>query len=282
MFQEVTVDRFEVIKVLTNDQNLVREWKKLFLELGLHDEDLYEFEKSFRSYEPVEDTFTSIIELWKSKDAKRTSNSNYWDHLIKTLDKLGYTKVVEELEEIAKKSSKTAFLNEPECIDVKILHIQDKTIGYTYETIFGPYLDSSVRIITLQDPNIQSSYQLNNLENMITLLLDKCVNLAKIHLISSFDDRKGKIGIRKFQMESLANLSTRLKYLKRPVPAQLIVTYDQSLREGLLQLHNGWSFHLERGLDIFYLYDKDSDQWKNFENRKCKSTKIYCARKIVW
>ena len=70
------------------------------------------------------------------------------------------------------------------------------------------------------------------------VVLEKCPSLERIQLVTSFDDRKDKAASRKFQMETLAQLTTKLKYLNTRRPIDFIVSYDQVLHDRSLKYAN--------------------------------------------
>jgi hypothetical protein len=79
---------------------------------------------------------------------------------------------------------------------------------------------------------------LNNFEHFLNLVLEKCPALERIDLETSFDDRKDKAASRKFVMETLAQLTTKLKNLDNRGPVNFVVSYNQALYDRTLRYNN--------------------------------------------
>ena len=85
------MDNYEIIKILTSDQVLCRNWKRFCRELGLGSE-LYDFERRFNSYEPIEEIYTLMIEKWETGNSG--NNEVRITDLTEILEKLGYNMCV--------------------------------------------------------------------------------------------------------------------------------------------------------------------------------------------
>jgi len=68
------------------------------------------------------------------------------------------------------------------------IKIQLNSTGFSYETIFGRFLDSNVRKITVEDPYIRAHHQIVNFLRFCELCVTKCNNLQTIELLTSSDN----------------------------------------------------------------------------------------------
>lgn len=129
-------------------------------------------------------------------------------------------------------------------------HIVDKIFimegdrGYSYETVFGKYLDNDVTEISLEEPYVREHYQVTkehrrmylfdldyvwyasqviNLLKFLELVVTKCRNLKNIHVTTIKDSRP-----QSDQTEAFTAMTSSLHELKR---IRLTVTYLDTLHD---------------------------------------------------
>ena len=122
------------------------------------------------------------------------------------------------------------------------IKIQVDSTGYSYETIFGRFLDSSVSKITVEDPYIRAHHQIVNFLRFVELCVKKCDNLRSIELLTSSDSNNEKE-----QESKLTELKNSLG--KRNI--ELSWNYSTSLHDREVRMDSGWVIKIGRGLDIF-------------------------------
>lgn len=69
------------------------------------------------------------------------------------------------------------------------ISIEDNSKGHSYETLIGRFLDSDVVSVKIEDPYIRTHNQCQNFLRFCELLVKKCINLKKIHLLTGNDAR---------------------------------------------------------------------------------------------
>lgn len=151
----------------------------------------------------------------------------------------------------------------------KTIHIKEGETGYSYKTLFGPYLNGA-RSITIIDPYVRLEYQIRNLIAFIGIF-DTSVDSVQLSLTTSAEDAYQQREISKKLDEIKANV----------VKDGVDLTYDFSStahRRGI-EADNGWKIIIDRGLDIFQKPDSkyelsEVDQTK----RKCRETEIIYIR----
>lgn len=65
------------------------------------------------------------------------------------------------------------------------IHIIANGTGFSYETIFGKYLNENVKEISLEEPYLREYYQLINLVRFCELVVSKCRNLKFINVTTT-------------------------------------------------------------------------------------------------
>ncbi|MDE6768493.1 MAG: BREX system Lon protease-like protein BrxL [Muribaculaceae bacterium] len=141
--------------------------------------------------------------------------------------------------------------------------------GVTFEKLFMPYLAKSKEII-IEDPWIRTSWQLRNLIEFLTMLVENRPDEdIKVRLVTWEEDEK------------LPTLIDRLDDIKDDM-ATYGIDFDYSFREfhdRQITTDDGWSISLGRGLDIYDKYSAYSIASAKQERRKCKEFRIIYMRK---
>lgn len=132
--------------------------------------------------------------------------------------------------------------------------------GVTYKDLFATYLTDATEI-TIEDPFIRTSWQVKNLMEFLTMLIDtRDVDDLKVHLITNEEESK------------LPELIDRLDDIKDDMLTYGI-EFDYKFKDfhdRCIKSDNGWMITLGRGLDIFDKYSPYSVAAVRQDKRKCK------------
>lgn len=136
--------------------------------------------------------------------------------------------------------------------------------GVTYEKLFMPYLTKSKEII-IEDPFVRTSWQLRNLIEFLTMLVDNRPDEdIKVRLVTWEEDEK------------LPVLIDRLDDIKDDM-ATYGIDFDYSFREfhdRQITTDDGWNINLGRGLDIYDKYNAYSIASGRQDRRKCREFRV--------
>ncbi len=131
-----------------------------------------------------------------------------------------------------------------------------------------PYLSKS-KEITIEDPFVRTSWQLRNLIEFLTMLVDKRPDEEiKVHLVTWEEDEK------------LPTLIDRLDDIKDDM-ATYGIEFDYAFRDfhdRQITTDDGWSINLGRGLDIYDKYNAYSVASGRQDRRKCRDFRIIYMR----
>lgn len=140
--------------------------------------------------------------------------------------------------------------------------------GVTFENLFMPYLSKS-KEITIEDPFVRTSWQLRNLIEFLTMLVDKRSDEEiKVHLVTWEVDEKLPTLIDRLDdiKDDMATYGIEFDYTFRDFHDRQIITDD------------GWSINLGRGLDIYDKYNAYSVASGRQDRRKCRDFRIIYMR----
>lgn len=136
--------------------------------------------------------------------------------------------------------------------------------GVTFEKLFMPYLSKS-KEITIEDPWVRTSWQLRNLIEFLTMLVDNRPDEdIKVRLVTWEEDEK------------LPVLIDRLDDIKDDM-ATYGIDFDYSFREfhdRQITTDDGWNINLGRGLDIYDKYNAYSIASGRQDRRKCREFRV--------
>ena len=136
--------------------------------------------------------------------------------------------------------------------------------GVTFEKLFMPYLSKS-KEITIEDPWVRTSWQLRNLIEFLTMLVDNRPDEdIKVRLVTWEEDEK------------LPTLIDRLDDIKDDMTTYGI-DFDYSFREfhdRQITTDDGWNISLGRGLDIYDKYNAYSIASGRQDRRKCREFRV--------
>jgi ATP-dependent Lon protease len=142
--------------------------------------------------------------------------------------------------------------------------------GYSYESIISPYLIKAKSVV-IEDPYIRAKHQLNNFVRFCEALL-KQPSIEKITLITSYDDQTNI----QEMAESLKDLQQSLLELD----VELDVKVNENLHDREINIDNGWTVKIGRGLDFY----QKPDSWfgvgvNDLSLRKCLETSVDIFKK---
>lgn len=132
--------------------------------------------------------------------------------------------------------------------------------GVTYQSLFADYLKDATEI-TIEDPFIRTSWQIKNLMEFMTMLIDtRNVDELKVHLITNEEESK------------IPELIDKLDDIKDDM-IEYGIEFDYKFRDFhdcCIKTDNGWVISLGRGLDIYEKYSPYSVAAVRPGKRKCK------------
>jgi ATP-dependent Lon protease len=138
-------------------------------------------------------------------------------------------------------------------------------MGYSYESILGPYLQGA-KAIVIEDPYIRLQHQIQNFVRFCETAL-KAGTVKKINLITGYDDNT--------QLADIAEKLDELKQSLLELDVVLEVKLNPNLHDREIRLDNGWIIKIGRGLDF---YQKPGGWFEVGANdlslRKCLETKV--------
>lgn len=149
------------------------------------------------------------------------------------------------------------------------LVIPEDATGYSYDSLFSPYL-ADAEYIEIKEPYLRLRYQLDNLQRFCELIT-RLGKIKSIELTTASLD-----GEEKDQSDSrLEDISRLLK----KYDITMNWKRDPALHHREMKTNDGWLILCDRGLDIF----KKPESWNDFGHfdqalRLCKLTKIHVRR----
>lgn len=138
-------------------------------------------------------------------------------------------------------------------------------IGYSYESIIGPYLQGAKEVV-IEDPYIRLQHQIQNFVRFCETVL-RVTTIKKICLITGYDD--------KTQLAEIAEKMEELKQSLLDLDIELEVKLNPNIHDREIRIDNGWIIKIGRGLDF---YQKPGGWFEVGANdmslRKCLETKV--------
>lgn len=137
--------------------------------------------------------------------------------------------------------------------------------GYSYESIFGPYMQGA-KAVVIEDPYIRLQHQIQNFVRFCETVL-KSNTVKKIHLITGYDDNT--------QLTEIAEKLEELKQSLLELDVELEVKLNPNMHDREIRIDNGWIVRIGRGLDFF----QKPGGWfevgvNDLSLRKCLETKV--------
>ncbi|KAL4656947.1 MIT domain-containing protein 1 isoform X1 [Arapaima gigas] len=123
------------------------------------------------------------------------------------------------------------------------IKIAEDATGFSYETLFKPYISQVLTEVWVQDPYIRYTHQLYNFLRFCEMLLKGPCKVKNIHLLTSKDD-----GENSFQQ---ASALTELKQSLQTHGVMLDIQFSSTIHDREIRFNNGWIVKIGRGLDYF-------------------------------
>jgi len=144
--------------------------------------------------------------------------------------------------------------------------IRYEAIGYSYESIFGSYLNGAKTVI-VEDPYIRSKHQFQNFSRFCELAI-KAGSVREIKLTTGAEDSYQEVEASSW----LENLAKDLL----PYDIKFTFEFDPNIHDREIRCDNGWIIKIGRGFDI---YLKPEDNFTGlgrteFDLRPCRETKV--------
>ncbi|XP_077298415.1 MIT domain-containing protein 1-like [Arctopsyche grandis] len=127
------------------------------------------------------------------------------------------------------------------------LHIEANSVGHSYKTLFGRFLDNEVNHVTIEDPYIRSFHQCQNFLRLCELLVKSCENLKEVYLVTSHETNGDDRSSSQEQEKWFDLLTADLR--KRNIG--LFVNFSPTLHDRQITLSSGWVIKIGRGLDMY-------------------------------
>ncbi|KAA8587977.1 MIT domain-containing protein 1 isoform X1 [Etheostoma spectabile] len=146
------------------------------------------------------------------------------------------------------------------------IRIAEDATGYSYESLFKPYMSSLLTEVWVQDPYIRHTHQLYNFLRYCEMLLKAPCPVKKIHLLTSQDEADS------------SQQSSALAELKESLSAQgvtLDLQYSSTIHDREIRFDNGWIIKIGRGLDYFKRpKGRFSIGYCDYDLRQCQETNV--------
>ncbi len=124
----------------------------------------------------------------------------------------------------------------------------ENTKGISYKTLFLPYVQDAKKV-TIVDPYLRTYWQLRNLMDFITMLIEAKRPEDEIELEIVTSSEEGNPASR--QEETLAAMATSVL----SAGVHFSYRFDSTAHDRSITTDTGWKILLGRGLDIFQVYD---------------------------
>lgn len=164
-----------------------------------------------------------------------------------------------------KKNDDTSDEEEIQTLTEKTIKIADGESGYSYESLFKPYLIGAKKI-KITDPYIRHEYQIKNFVVFLSTIAPGD-GYIEIDLITNSDDQFNKVE----QEKKFSEIQNDL--VRHGIKFEFF--FDDKIHDRVIEADNGWRIKPGRGLDIYYKPESkyglsETDQMK----RKCRATEI--------
>ncbi|XP_017560057.1 MIT domain-containing protein 1 isoform X1 [Pygocentrus nattereri] len=146
------------------------------------------------------------------------------------------------------------------------IKITEDATGFSYETLFKPYIKEGLAEVWVEDPYIRHVHQLYNFLRFCEMLLKAKCNVKKIHLLTSQDE------------DSSSQQVSALAEIKQSLQTQnvcLDIKYSSTIHDREIRFDNGWIIKIGRGLDYFKKpKGRFSIGYCDYDLRQCHETTV--------
>ena len=103
------------------------------------------------------------------------------------------------------------------------IEIAENSVGYSYDSIFGRFLDPDVTWVHVEDPYVRAHHQIVNFLRLCELLTRKCKKLKKIQLVTGSDMHQSQ--------EQMSKLQEIAQELRGNHGVQLVIEMSETLHD---------------------------------------------------
>jgi ATP-dependent Lon protease len=150
--------------------------------------------------------------------------------------------------------------------------IRYEATGYSYDRIFGDYLEGAREVI-VEDPYLRTKHQLLNFQRFCELAI-RVGSIRKIRVVTGSDDP-----VQERDADAwFANLAKDLL----AYDIELTHEFDPNLHDREIRCDTGWIIKIGRGLDL-YLRAEDNFTGlgrNDYHLRPCRETKVDIFRAV--
>ncbi|XP_064167052.1 MIT domain-containing protein 1 [Anguilla rostrata] len=145
--------------------------------------------------------------------------------------------------------------------------IAENATGYSYDTLFRPYISETLTEVWVEDPYIRYIHQLYNFLRFCEMLLKAPCKVRRIHLLTSQEEGEGSSQ----QTNALAEIKQSLQAHEVTLDLQ----YSSSIHDREIRFDNGWIIKIGRGLDYFKRpQGRFSVGYCDYDLRQCQETTV--------
>ncbi|KAJ8013293.1 hypothetical protein DPEC_G00051750 [Dallia pectoralis] len=146
------------------------------------------------------------------------------------------------------------------------IRIAEDATGYSYESLFRPYISEGLTEIWVEDPYIRHIHQLYNFLRFCEMLVKASCKVKRINLLTSQDEED----ISSQQANALSELKQSLEIHGVCLNIQYSTFHDREIR-----LDSGWIIKIGRGLDYFKKpKGRFSVGYCDYDLRQCHETTV--------
>lgn len=151
----------------------------------------------------------------------------------------------------------------------KSLDIRHGDTGYSYDNLFGEYLDGA-KTIELQEPYLSNVYQQQNLTRFAEMIVK--LGTCKKFVLTT------KVCETLEDTQKVQNSLEQLKAALADMDVEFEYTFSDLIHARYIETDNGWNISLDRGLHIYQAPSQPKNYFMmgyyDLELRPCKETKI--------
>ncbi|XP_023655416.1 MIT domain-containing protein 1 isoform X2 [Paramormyrops kingsleyae] len=139
--------------------------------------------------------------------------------------------------------------------------------GFSYETLFKPYISETLTEVWVEDPYIRYTHQLYNFLRFCEMLQKASCQVKNIHLLTTQDDGENSSQ----QLSALAEIRQSLQTFG----VTLDIEYSSTIHDREIRFNNGWIIKIGRGLDYFKKpKGRFTIGYCDFDLRQCQETTV--------
>ncbi|XP_054733810.1 MIT domain-containing protein 1-like [Anastrepha obliqua] len=144
--------------------------------------------------------------------------------------------------------------------------IDENSVGKSYQSLFGKYLNAEVKEVLLEEPYLHEKYHFQNLIAFLELLVKNCRHLKYVRVVTKTDNKA---------TESQRNVLEQIKADMAKRNVILSFKFEDTLHDRKIVLSNGYIIKIGRGLHFFKATDPYySLGFCDYDFRKCLQTDV--------